>query len=489
MASILQLTGLSIILASLYVVSKVLHSLFFHPLRSYPGPILNRISILPFLYWLSSGTLPYHVADLHGRYGRVIRIAPNELAFCDPRAWRDIYSRQGAGRLECPHDMDYYNGTRQSQASIIACEREEHDAIRKKMNIGFSDHALKTQEPEIQRYIDLLVQRLTTHSSNGQSVNLRDWIAYTTFDLIGKLTFGSDFGCLESNAYHSWIRLIIGHVKGLATLFAMSRLGILTTVSSLMTKLGIGNDKRQLHLQLTEEKTKQRLALKASHLGFLDGLVDSDIPFEQLKRNAALLIVAGSETTATLLTGALFLVGTHPEVYEKLQTEVRSRFTSASDINFKSVNELQYMLAVLNETLRHYPPVAVNSPRRVDQPETKIAGYDVPVGTTVGVWQWALYHDPALFADPHCFDPDRFYDRSNSKYANDCLSAVKPFLIGPRNCLGQNLAILEMRAILARLIWEFDIKISEESRGWLKNQPNFLLWDKPDLHVYLTRVQ
>ena len=77
---------------------------------------------------------------------------------------------------------------------------------------------------------------------------MRDWIAYTTFNLIGKLTFGSDFACLERSTYHSWIRLIIGNVKDLAVLFALSRLGILTAVLSLMTKFGIGDQKRQLHL-------------------------------------------------------------------------------------------------------------------------------------------------------------------------------------------------------------------------------------------------
>jgi cytochrome P450 len=94
--------------------------------------------------------------------------------------------------------------------------------------------------------------------------------------------------------------------------------------------------------------------------------------------NAQLIIVAGSETTATLMSGALYLFATHPEVMQKLTEEVRSAFNSEEEIKLTSVNHLNYMLACLNEALRMYPPVPIGLPRVVPKGGHTIAGHWVP---------------------------------------------------------------------------------------------------------------
>lgn len=94
--------------------------------------------------------------------------------------------------------------------------------------------------------------------------------------------------------------------------------------------------------------------------------------------NASLLILAGSETTATLLSGAIYLLGSHRDVLEKLTQEVRTAFTSEDQITLTSVNNLSYMLACLNESLRQYPPAALGLPRIVPKGGSKIAGHWVP---------------------------------------------------------------------------------------------------------------
>lgn len=80
---------------------------------------------------------------------------------------------------------------------------------------------------------------------------------------------------------------------------------------------------------------------------------------DEIRINASLLVVAGSETTATALSGVTYLLGTHPEVLAKLTKEVRETFSSESEIDLISVQHLKYMLAVLDEGLRLFPPVPV----------------------------------------------------------------------------------------------------------------------------------
>lgn len=351
---------------------------------------------------------------------------------------------------------------------------------------------MSNQAPLISGYVDLLMQRLRENSTDAagkpQSVNMRDWIAYTTFDIIGNLTFGEDFGCLEGSGYHPWIALVLGSFKGRVKIQILKALGMLSPAGWLLKRLG--GKARQMHFELVLSKTKKRIAMGTDRSDFMDTLIKDELSIDGLKRNATLLVNAGSETTATLLTGAIYLLVTHEDVLKKLVAEVRGRFQRPEDMTLSSVAGLTYMLAVLDEALRVYPPDAVSSPRLVPAGGHEIAGSFVPGGTRVGIWQWAMYRDERLFLEPSRFDPDRFYNKGDekSKYAGDRLDAVNAFLLGQRSCIGRNLAYAEMRLILARLVWEFDMSIDDSSRDWIDGQENFELWVKPDLNIHLKAV-
>lgn len=103
---------------------------------------------------------------------------------------------------------------------------------------------------------------------------------------------------------------------------------------------------------------------------------------DALAANASLLIVAGSETTATLLAGATYMLLRDPEAMKKLTEEVRSTFKSEEEITLSSVGNLEYMLACLNEAMRLYPPVPIGMPRVVPKGGAKVAGTFVPEGVS-----------------------------------------------------------------------------------------------------------
>ncbi|KAH6605889.1 hypothetical protein Trco_005042 [Trichoderma cornu-damae] len=490
----------AVVLSFVYTISFLFYNVFLHPLRKFPGPLINRASVLPKLYFLSRGRLVYHVKDVHTKYGPVVRIAPNELAFTDPRAWEDIFVRQPAGVAKTSHnkalppDMTFYNPFNDQPPSIISSLDEAHHQLRKKLSPGFSDRAMKAQEGLIGSYVDLLMRRLRENSTDAAGkpriVNMRDWVAYTTFDIIGCLTFGEDFGCLEGSGYHPWIELVMGSFKGRVKIQIFEALGILVPVNWVMRRMGVGYKSRQMHFELVLNKTKKRIEMGTGRDDFLDTLIEGGMSLDGLKRNATLLVNAGSETTATLLTGTIYLLATHPDILQKLVAEVRGRYQSREEITLSSVAGLTYMLAVFDEGLRCYPPDGVSSPRLVPAGGHEIAGWFVPEGTRVGIWQWAMYHDERLFIEPSRFDPDRFYNKGDekSRYAGDRIDAVNAFLVGQRNCIGRNLAYAEMRLILARLVWEFDMTIDETSKTWMDGQENFELWVKPDLNIYLKTV-
>lgn len=116
---------------------------------------------------------------------------------------------------------------------------------------------------------------------------------------------------------------------------------------------------------------------------------------DRLVINAATLIIAGSETTATLLSGATYLLLRDPDALKKAAEEVRSSFESEEEITLTSVNRLTYMLACLNESLRRYPPVAFGMPRMVPEGRggVTIAGELVPDKVSAGTRSGETYVD------------------------------------------------------------------------------------------------
>ncbi|KAI0148397.1 putative cytochrome P450 monooxygenase [Xylariaceae sp. FL1272] len=434
----LAIIGLSLCL--LYIVGTAVYNVFLHPLRKYPGPLLHKLSPIPRYWTFLTGRLSFEMLELHKRYGNAVRIGPNEVAFSSPQAWHDIYGHKKAGEEEFPKYDGFYRLLKHIPPSVISEGRHEHGAIRRQLAHGFSEKSMRAQEPIIGAYVTLLMQRLhEALDRNPQaSVDLSQYYNWTTFDVIGDLAFGAPggFGCLEQNAYHPWVQLITDSVIQGAYFFALAGVGFTKPVQFATQKFKTANNE---HQSIVAEKVAQRMELGAERPDFLEGLLkkksELDLDFARLCSNASLLIIAGSETTATLLSGATFLLTTHPEVLHKLEAEVRSSFTSQDEITLTSVGNLPYMLAVLNESLRRYPPVAGSLPRVGPRGGAVVDGHVVPEGTMVSVFQWAVNHNEKYWTDPLEFQPERWL--GGEKYKNDRNDAMQPFSVGPRNCIGR----------------------------------------------------
>lgn len=222
---------------------------------------------------------------------------------------------------------------------------------------------------------------------------------------------------------------------------------------------------------------------------FMESLLkysDSKEPISdaELAGNAHILFLAGSETTATLLAGVTYWMLRTPEALKKAVQEVRSAFDREEDITFSSASaKLPYTLACLEEGLRMYPPVPTVLFRTTTEAAT-VSGYAVPKGTHLGVHQMSTNWSPDNFSQAAAFHPERWLPfaptDADSPFYNDNRDARQPFSVGPRNCIGKNLAFSEMRQILARVLWNFDLELVDKDLDW-SNQKSFTLWQKGPL--------
>ncbi|MCJ1352148.1 MAG: hypothetical protein MMC33_002132 [Icmadophila ericetorum] len=464
----------------------------FEPLLSLTGPAYRAAFFFPDALSKLRGTAYKDIKLLHDEYGGVVRVLPDGLSFNTAQAWKDIHAFK-PDRTELAKDPNFYR--RATEASIISANQAEHTRIRKLLAYAFSDGALLEQEPLLTHYFDLLVSRLKQQIDGPACgrINIMAWYNFTSFDIVGDLVLGEPFGALESGQYHSWIRNIFEGVKfigvmRLADTYQM--VGVLFKI--LQTAIPSIGAKRAAYLEFTRTKIESRLDRKTDRKDFMTYILrhndERGMTRKEIIGTSRVLLIGGSETTATLLSGATYYILQNRAILHRVQSEVREAFKTADDITFRSVSKpdmLPYMDAVLQESLRCYPPVPAILPRKTGPEGALIDGNYVPRNISVGVHQWSAFHSSTNFASPDTFDPERWLPDAPAKYSKDIKAAFQPFSLGPRVCIGKSLAYFEMRSILARVLWNFDMQIEEESQGWME-QKEHTLWDKPPLWVTLT---
>jgi len=192
--------------------------------------------------------------------------------------------------------------------------------------------------------------------------------------------------------------------------------------------------------------------------------------------------VAGSETTATFLSAVTYYLLKNQTAMQKLKAEIRNAFASSKEINAETTARLPYLHAVTEEGLRIFPPVSF--PLARISPGANVDGVYVPLGMAVSTNSYAITRDPRYWTQPESFIPERWLEGSGY---DDLKEASKPFSIGPRACLGMNLAYMEMRIILAKAVWHFDWELMEDV-NWETDSKFRMLWKKPVLKVRFSQV-
>ncbi|KAF6235303.1 hypothetical protein HO173_006498 [Letharia columbiana] len=472
-----------------YFAANVLYNLYFHPLRKYPGPKLLAASRIPYLKWMFSGTLVPEHRKLHEQYGPVVRTAPGELSYISVEALKTIYGHRqpGEGFRKNPA---FFQPATNGVHSILTSEGDAHSRVRRTLLPAFSDKALSEQQDILQHFTGQLIEKLgdRVKDTGSKPVDLFEWYIWTTFDLIGDLSFGEPFNCLELARFTEWVELVFNAFKTFAFVNISKQLSPLDKIVRLMIPKSM-KARQDKVFNLNCDKVDRRIASKSDHPDFLSYIIKSRegvaMPIQELYANSTLIVLAGSESTASGLAGITFQLLKHPEALKKAVDEIRGAFTSEQDIEPDRVKRLPYLAAIVSEGLRMYPPFPEGLPRLTPRQGAMICGQWVPGGTYVQVSTHAAHRSTANFKDPDVFIPERWL--GDKEFATDNKEASQPFSLGPRSCIGRNLAYLEMRLILARMLWSFDMHLSADCQDW-DEQDSWIQWDKKPLLVRLRPV-
>ncbi|KAM5347567.1 hypothetical protein ACJ41O_007391 [Fusarium nematophilum] len=338
----------------LYLTASSIYYAFFHPLAKVPGPRLYSFTQLPFIYYYVQGKWERKLEQFHNQYGPAVRFTHKDVSFITVDAFKKIYGHKNNPDKIFDKDRSFYKPPH-GQVDLTTADNEGHRRSRRVLAHAFSERALRGQEDIMQDYVSKFISQLTSRANHGGVVDIVKWFNFTTFDIIGDLAFGEPFGCLDSGGYHPWVRKIFESVKIIPFAVAVERLGLGKTMY-MLTPPSLKKSEEE-HFQLSKATALKRIESRnTDREDFMSYILrhndEKGMTESEIAATSRVLIIAGSETTATLLSGTTFYLLTNRDKYEKLVEEIRSSFSSKEEITIARVSQLQYLIAVFKEGLR-----------------------------------------------------------------------------------------------------------------------------------------
>ena len=345
---------------------------------------------------------------------------------------------------------------------------------RKLLTPTFHFKILNDFVPIINDNSNIMVDKL--RQLEGQAVDIRSMITNCTLDIICETAMGlkinaqndsdSDYvksvyvlgesfmkRTVDPIAWFDWIyfRTASGkkYQKSLQTVHEFTRKVIRQRKEEIMNRTDIEINDAQSD---SSDGSKRRIA-------FLDLLIqqhlagDSRLSEEDIREEVDTFMFEGHDTTAVSIAWTLLLIGSDPEVQEKLDFEIDSVFDSdkTRDITADDLSRLKYLDCCIKESLRLYPSVPAIARQATE--DFKLKSYTIPKGSTLHLYLYALHRNEDVFPQSEVFRPERFLSGQRiSPYA------YVPFSAGPRNCIGQRFAMTEEKIVIANLLRNYRIR-------------------------------
>ncbi|KAJ5826070.1 hypothetical protein N7474_003208 [Penicillium riverlandense] len=454
-------------------VRRIAYRLNGHPLASFPGPKLAAATFLYEFYYdvLKGGMYLWEIERMHEIYGPIVRINPRELHIMDPYFYEDIHAGSSRKRAKDPRYAMAYG----SPNSLVQTIHHDHHRLRRSfLSNYFSRRSVASLTPYIHEKVDQLIHRFEKAFNNDTVLHLQLEFAALTADVITHYSFGWSYGYLD-NESSSRSNDLIDAVNGVMSMFHVNRfMPFLITVfraapPALVRGLqpnmaGLFDLKARLRQQATDTIQKKMVEKVDFDAGggstIFDSLISSDVPaqertLDRLEDESALLLGAGTETTARAITVSMFHLMSRPGLMHTLREELKTVLsTPTSKASWADLEKLPYLTGVVNEGLRLAHGMTARLARISPTDPLFYKDWVIPAGTPVSQSNYFVHMDSTLFPDPGTFDPERWIRAAEKgEYLSRFIVA---FTKGSRQCLGINLAYAEIYLALAHIVRRFD---------------------------------
>ncbi|KAF2243918.1 cytochrome P450 monooxygenase-like protein, partial [Trematosphaeria pertusa] len=429
--------------------SIIIYRLFFHPLRAFPGPALAKVT--KFWHSVKLSNLRNHelLEALHQQYGDIVRIGPNEVV---------VFRADGVPAVHGPGSRctkaPWYDMLQKDRSIHATRKPHLHQARRKIWDQGFGMKALRSYQKRVNTHVDSLSKNISKRV--GEAINCTQLFLFFGFEVMGDTAFGSGFGMLETNEEHPIVQIMRSGI------YIIGRLTPVPWLVTVLTSLpGANADFKRLEAY-AEKSIIARSKMDRDPDDVMSKLIaaardpkDPDkIDFHWLGGDAMVIIIAGSDTVSIALAFLFYHLALLPVHIAKLRDEL-------SGVDITDNNTLQglpHLNALINETLRLYPPVP-SAPLRQTPPEgLRIGEKFIPGNVVISTPLWSLGRLESSYVRASEFLPERWY--KGSDMIKDA-RGFAPFSSGAHSCLGKQLAHIELRLVTARLVTQYDFAFAD----------------------------
>ncbi|KAJ6526888.1 cytochrome P450 monooxygenase [Mycena vulgaris] len=471
-------------------------------LRQYPGPFLAKFTDAWLGWTVQQGHRSEVIHELHKKYGSFVRISPSEVSIADSDAHSIVYAHGNGAQKSSFYD---------AFVSVVpglfnTRDRIQHARKRKIVSHIFSQKSVVEFVPHIRLHIAALLEmwdRLYDGAVKGLSgsegeggwnghdgrlwLDCLPWAHYLAFDITSDLAFGTAFGMIPTARdaaavpadrsaptdvgfrsprikYVPAIKVIADRAEYAAAM------GVLPGWwRPLIARLPWYRTRQHRSRDLTGiaiVAVEKRLAAAPERVDLLSklqaGTDEHGQPLgrAELTAEALTFIIAGSDTISTSVTAIINHLAANPIVQARLQEDLDQHWMDDDPVaTGEQVQNLSYLDACIKEGLRIHSTIALGLPRLITEGGLIVCGRFFRAGSVVGVPIYTLHRDPDIWGrDPDAYRPERWFD---AEKATAMHKAYNPFSLGPRACVGRNLAALELSLIIATLVRRYHFVLAE----------------------------
>lgn len=352
---------------------------------------------------------------------------------------------------------------------VFSTEGDDWRRQRKLVAMALNTAHLKSFYPKMKIVVERLLKRWEAAAERGETIDLcRDLMRYTV-DVTTQLAFGIDFNTLETDGpviqqnldkvfpvlnfrvnapFPYWHYIKFKKDRELDRALADLKGQVNDIIADVHQRMATNRD-------LYENPSNFLEAIIAAQES--EGMAFSD---EDIFANVCTLLLAGEDTTANTIAWTVDYFLQYPEHYQRARDEVDGIL--GDDLVVQSLEQaaqFPFVEAVYSETMRLKPVAPLNAMEPNE--DVELMGHLIPRGTVIMMLNRYIANQPSTFGEPAKFDPERWLADDKERGCPHDTSAFLPFGTGPRFCPGRNLALVQLRSVLAMLIRNFDVELAD----------------------------
>lgn len=452
-----------------------------------------------FTFWKKQGVPGPTPLPLIGNISPFVRLTPvHDIEMEEFKRYGRVYGRyEGSDKLLVVHDPDLLKQVLVKDFDVFRNRRtfgitdeiflnsiffqtdDEWKTTRKVLSPMFSSAKLKKMSSLTNACGKDLALMFEEKAINGESFEVMDMFRMFSLDNIARCIFGIDIDTRDPN------NPFVKNVKKIFDFNFSIKQILLFMFPKLANLLGIpflDKEVTDFFIRTVERVFEARKKQKVDRGDFVQicldameqdeasgGATDEEkrkvFSYSGICAQALIFITGGTETTVTGLSFVAYNCAANPDIQDRLIEEIQKAVDKHGEVNYDSIQDMPYLSAVIDESLRLYPPATRGD--RICSQDYQLGSAFIPKGAMVSFSQYVLQRDPAYWEDPDTFNPERFLNPENiTQYA------YLPFLNGPRNCLAKRFALVTMKLCIAHVMTKIRFKKSPTTQEPLEFKPS-----------------